>query len=107
MQTGDRIQIFPDTDVKAYENLIHDMGFKCRIFKNSIVVGEPCKINEKERQRIGKEITKGMKQKKLSRADLSEIIGANQHTIWNWQIGRVAPCGFYRDQLREVLEIEI
>ena len=30
MQTGDRIQIFPDTDIQAYENLIHNMGFKCK-----------------------------------------------------------------------------
>lgn len=107
MQTGDRIQIFPDTDIQAYENLIHNMGFKCKTLKNSIVVGEPYRIGEKERKAIGNKITKGMKVKKLSRDDLAKKIGANPASIWNWQLGRIAPCEYYRKQLREILEIEI
>ena len=107
MQTGDRIEIFSDTDVTAYGNLLHDMGFKYKVYKNSIVVGEKFREGEEERQIIGRTITKGMNKKKLSREDLSKIIGANPHSIWNWQLGRIAPCEYYRKQLREVLEIEI
>ena len=108
MREGDKIKMFEDTDVNAYISLVHDMGFRCTIRKNYIVVGRPFNLSEEEKRTIGRSITKAMKKKGLSREMLAERLGIkNSYTIWQWQLGRYLPSDKYRDKLKRVLEVDI
>ena len=108
MQVGDIIKIFPDTDKRAYIDLIHDMGFDCRVKKDCIVVGAQRRWSYDEKRAIGRKITKAMKEKDMSRAELANALGlAREGTVLNWQIGKNAPSKFNQDLLEQVLGINI
>ena len=104
MTTGDKIKIFPDTDVYSYILMIHDAGFNCSVKKGQyILIGSPRRMDFEDKRAIGRKITDFMKEKKMSREELAEKLGIkNVYTIWNWQIGRTTPSEANREKLRKM-----
>lgn len=38
MQVGDKIKIFPDTNINAYVDLIHNCGFNCYVSRGKTIL---------------------------------------------------------------------
>ena len=107
LQKGDRIKIFPETNVAAYVSMIHDYGFNCQVVKRKYIeIGEPFKIN-KEKLRTGRIIYKAMFDKNINVEELSNTIGVSENTIDNWLFGRNTPDKYNRQKLKEILGVEI
>lgn len=103
MDTGDKIKIFPDTDIFSYITMIHDMGFNCTAKRGYILIGKPRRMSFEDKREIGRKITSGMKEKNISREELAKELGVkNPYSIWNWQIGRTTPSEENREKLRKL-----
>lgn len=105
MKTGDRIKLFADTDRQAYVDLIHNMGFKCKVYANSIVVLGKSRYSDEDRMRIAKIINRAMRKKKISRAELAEKLQCHEETVLFWQRGRGIPCKYNLKLLSEILDV--
>lgn len=106
MKTGDKIKLFTEQEKETYRRLLSSLGFNSYVRGNYIIVGKARRKGFEERRAIGRKITAEMKKKNLSRDDLSEMLGVQYYTIWNWQLGKASPNKTNEEKLRK-LGIEI
>lgn len=102
MQTGDKIRLFDKQEEESYRRLISSMGFNSYVKGKYIVVGKARRKDFEERRAIGRKITSGMKRLDLSRDELSEKLGVQYYTIWNWQLGKSSPNKANEEKLRKL-----
>ena len=89
LKEGDRIKIFPDTNIYTYMNFIKDSGFRCHLEGNHIVVD---KAYEWHRTSVyGKQIKEARKAKGWTRAELAEKCGVRESTVFDWELGTRRP----------------
>lgn len=101
MKPGDKIKIFPDTCVPAYVEFIHAEGFRCKIYRDHLLVGEPFH-KPIDRRKTGRTITQIRRKNNMSRDDMALAIGVRHETIWNWEIGRSLPDKFNQEKLKAI-----
>ena len=101
---GDRIKIFPETDVKSYLRWIKGQGYLCSVKGDEIVVGHKfiLKYNAEE---LGKLIFKKRMKKKMSIGDFADAVEVTAVTVFDWEIGRKQPRDYNLKSIVEVLEI--
>lgn len=102
MKTGDKIKIFPDTDIYAYMMMIHDMGYQCKKIKDFIIVGERYRL-EIDHKEVARTIRHFRKRAKMSQKQLAEEIGVGIETVMNWEVGVSLPSKFNEELLKQVI----
>ena len=93
LNTGDKIRIFDNTNVRDLVKFIKDHeGFNVKIEKNYIVVGKPLrhKANATATE-CGKQIRKARRDKGMTREELAEACGVCVKSVYEWEIGRKYP----------------
>ena len=102
MQTGDKIKTFKDTDVQAYVNLIHQEGFRCKIYRDYLLVTEPMR-KPVDRMATARTITQIRRKHKMNRDDMSQLLGVKRDTIWKWETGLCLPDRYNQERLKELM----
>lgn len=97
MEIGDKIKVFPDTDIDAYINYFDSIGFTSKHEKNYIIItgykpGRRRKDFDKLSE-VGNRIKKIRKQMYFSIEELADEIGTTTITIQAWEDGRTIPKG--------------
>ena len=102
---GEKIKIFPDTDRKSYERWIHREGYDFETKGDYIIVLS--RFNRKYSSKLlGEMIRKKRMMKGISREALSNMIGVNMDTEFNWEIGRTLPNKYNMNILIDVLNLQ-
>ena len=103
--TGDKIKIFKDTNITAYKELIRDMGFKCTVSGEYLVVGKPYESVQTRR-----EFSEQFKAKRLgmglSKPEIAKRLGVSTYTIDAWESGFSKPKACNRQRVTDVMGIE-
>ena len=101
---GERIKVFPETDVKSYTRYIEHKGYEYSIEGNEIVVGKKVKqiYNSEE---LGKLIFYKRLKKKMDRTELGKKLEVTGYAVYTWEIGRYQPKPMYLGMMREILGI--
>ena len=102
MTTGDKIKLFTEQEKETYRRLLSSLGFTSYVRGKYIIVGKARRKDFEERRAIGRKITSGMKKLDLSRDELSEKLGVQYYTIWNWQLGKSSPNKANEEKLRKL-----
>lgn len=102
MKTGDKIRLFTEQKKETYRKLLMSLGFTSYVRGKYIIVGKDKRRNFEERRAIGRKLTSEMKKKNLSRDELSEMLGVQYYTIWNWQLGKSSPNKTNEEKLRKL-----
>ena len=102
MNTGDKIKIFPDTDVQAYENMLHDMGFSCKRKGAYIYITDKYRYSEEDKKEFGMILSTWMKNNKINGKQLAKKLHYNASTISNWKNGKNIPNYEIKKELREL-----
>ena len=89
LKEGDKIKIFPDTDVLQYLDYIKRSGFRATREGNYIVIGKPYEYYRSTD--YGNQIKKARRAKGWTRAELAEKCGVKEATVFGWEIGRKRP----------------
>ncbi len=110
MQVGDKIKIFPDTNINAYVDLIHNSGFNCYVSRGKKyieIVARRVKVdrNLKETSKI---LTEAMNKKGISEDELAKLVGVKSaYSVWNWTHGLNSPSKENKKKLKKILGVEI
>ena len=84
---GERIKIFPETQVEAYKTWINDEGFACKIRRDYIEVGKRINHRKFNEVKLGILISSRRKAKGWNRYKLARSVGVHEGTVTNWEIG--------------------
>ena len=101
---GERIKIFPDTNIDSYIRWIRSQGYLCHVDINEIVVDEKA-FKTIDKVALGKLINQKRTKKKITIGEFADIIQATPRTVFHWEIGRMQPREYFIEQIRDVLEI--
>lgn len=102
---GERIKIFPDTDIRSYTNWISSQGFSYFIHGEYIVIGRKGKYFTYDAVALGRLICSHRKSKGWDRFDLAEKLNVSEDSVFEWEIGRKQPKEKNLLRLKEILEI--
>ena len=102
LKTGDKIKVFPNSNVNAYANMIREEGFRCEREGEYLVVGE--KYKDLEMAALPSTIKYARKRKGISQAQLAEMCEVTKQTVSNWKYGYTVPRDM--DKVKEILEFE-
>lgn len=90
LKTGDKIKIFPNTNISSYLAYIKsEEGFNARVENGYIVIGEPYEWNRTSH--YGNQIKRARKKKGWTRKQLAEKCGVKESTVLDWEFGRRRP----------------
>lgn len=99
MFEGMKIKIFPETDVKAYVELVKSNGFRYKVTKTHIIVGK--QVHEEEEMKdFARRLRRARRDHNYSRRQLADKIGVLENTIYNWEIAYTTPCEKNQKKLR-------
>lgn len=90
MFVGMKIKIFPETNVRAYTDLIQSEGFTYRVFDDYIEVGR-LKTDLDAKQDFARRLRKARRAHNYTREQLADIIGVRESTVYNWEIAYTKP----------------
>ena len=90
MFVGMKIKIFPETNVRAYTDLVQSEGFTYRVHDDCIEVGKPKSAME-AKEDFARRLRKARRKHNYSREDLANLIGVKKNTIYNWEIAYTKP----------------
>lgn len=110
MQVGDKIKIFPDTNINAYVDLIHNCGFNCYVSRGKTYIEIVAKRVKADRhlKETAKKISEAMYEKGLSEEKLAELVGLkSSYSVWNWTHGISSPSNDNKKKLKKILGVEI
>lgn len=97
VSTGDKIKVFPNTDVEVYINYIEVVkGFEAELDGEYIVVGEP--YVKHIDTAYAKQIKFFRKLRHMSREELAEKCLVTEQTVLKWELGRCIPREWWRVQ---------
>lgn len=106
MEVGEKIKIFPDTDVAAYRRLIRELGFTSAAHKDYIEVKAIKKTNKYDAKKLGALIKRKRKVKNLTRKQLAEAIPVHYYTLGYWEAGTRRPYDYNLEILIDKLNIK-
>ena len=101
LNEGMKIKIFEDTDVRAYKDMVKDMGFRCKQKGEYLIVGAPYKRQHK--LAIGKSIKEARLNSGLSVEEVAKKVNVLYETVCNWEIGESTPNETNREKLKTVI----
>lgn len=104
LQSGMKIKIFPETDTRAYIEMISVHGFNSEVHHDYILIKERKKLYDEVK--IGRLIRKKRIAKKIYREQLAEIIGVTEDTVRRWEFGMQTPKSARLEKIIELLEID-
>lgn len=97
MRRGDRIKIFPDTDVEAYVRYFHSIGFRTKVHSDYIELTEYTRGRRGRRYTnlnvIGERIKYIRTQMFFSVNELADELMVRPSTIQAWEDGKAIPKG--------------
>lgn len=99
MFEGMKIKIFPETDVKAYIELVKSHGFQYKVTRNYIIVGKQAH-NEEVMKDYARRLRRARRDHNYSRRKLADKIGVQENTIYNWEIAYSTPSKKNQMKLR-------
>ena len=103
---GEVIKIFPDTDVRTYENWIRDEGFLCYVYRDHIRVGKRVAERHKfDNGKLGDLIRAKRKASGITRYKLSKMAHVHESTILEWECGFRHPKAETLEKLEKILKI--
>ena len=97
---GEKIKIFPETNIESYRNWINDEGFVCKVHRDYIEVGKRYKRHQFDLKALGRTISVHRKAKGWSREKLAKEMHVHFDTIFGWEDGIRQP----REEKIEVLK---
>ena len=101
---GEKIKIFPETDVKQYGRWIKSQGFTFVKKEDSLVIiGKTSPQYDKKLFALI--LTHRRKLKGFSVDKLAERIKVNKYTVSNWEKGEIMPSKFNLNKIMPVLDI--
>lgn len=89
---GERIKMYPDTDVQAYLNFIRDSGWNCKTSGEYIIVTTQ-RGNNIDRVKLAQVLKDARRKIKTPREKLAKELGVAECTIWSWEVARTIPKG--------------
>ena len=96
IKEGDRIKVFPNTDIRTYLLYIKKLGFNAKREGNHIIIGKPCEWYKSKD--YGIQIKKARIKKGWTRKELAEKCGVKESTVFDWEIGRRRPMKWQKVQ---------
>ena len=102
MKKGDKLKVFPDTDIDAYINYFDSIGLRSNLDNGYIIItGYNQNIRKKKSkskdfeklEEVGKRIRDIRKKMYFSLEELAEELGTKPITIDAWECGRIIPKG--------------
>ena len=84
------IKTFPDTDNRAYKELIRESGYDCKIEDGYIVVGEKLEKSV-NKEKLGRALCLARREKGLKLQEVADLIGVHWQTIYDWEVGLRQP----------------
>lgn len=106
MNTGDRIKMFPDSDVDAYMRLVESYGFRSS-YKNGYVTVGKAYNDPVDKKTFAERIIRERKKLKLDQNEFAEYLGVSKTTICNWELGNRLPDEYNRQQLKKIIRFEV
>ena len=101
---GEKIKIFPDTDVGTYTRWIRKEGFTYQVNLNDIEILK--KVSKTVSPKLfGRLIREKMYIYKLNSDELADIIQVNKDTLLNWELGFTIPNSYNMGRIKEALKI--
>lgn len=101
---GERIKIFPETDVRQYGIWIHSQGFNyVRKDNYLIILGKT--IIRYDKERFSVILNHRRRIKGMSKEKLAEITEVTENTVSNWENGRYMPSNYHLEKIMSVLDI--
>lgn len=107
MKTGDKIKFFPNTNLRAYKDMIHNMGFEYKVVGTYIYIGEDLNAKNKEKIEVGQQLATAMKEKGLSIGQFAKMLDVSYGTVLNWRIGRSYPTKCIRPEINAILDLKL
>lgn len=101
--TGEKIKIFPNTNVSAYMRAIKEEGFEVEREDDYIIVGTKLK-HLQEVDVLPSTIRYARKRKGLTRKQLADMCEVTKQTVMNWEYGYTTPREL--DRVKEILGFE-
>ena len=98
---GMKIKIFEDTNIDAYKDLINDLGFRCKLKGEYLIVGAPYKRQLKFA--VGKSIKEARLNSGLTVEDVAKKVNVLRETVCNWEIGESIPNETNREKLKATI----
>ena len=102
---GERIKIYPETNVKAYKDWIYEQGFLCSVGNDYIKVGRRFKRGKLNAAAFGRMISSYRKTKGWTRFKVCKMINVHEDTLLGWELGLRTPKPENLDKLVKVLNI--
>lgn len=99
MFEGMKIKIFPDTDVKAYVDLVKSNGFAYKVTDKYILVGKQAH-DEEAMKDFARRLRRARRDHRYSRRQLADKIGVREETVYNWEIAYTTPSDKNYKKLR-------
>ena len=101
---GERIKIFPETNVPQYEKWISSQGYRFRRSGDYLIVlGKD--YPKYDKKQFAKLLTHRMKLKGLTEEQIATEVQVTEYTVWTWEIGRFMPSRYNLNKLMKVLDI--
>lgn len=101
---GERIKIFPETNINAYTRWILSQGFTYTLEEDAIVITK--KIYKKyDPNKLANLIREKRILWNMTRKDLADKVGVLEGTVFNWEVGRYIPYEYNLNIMKDVLNI--
>lgn len=104
LHEGERIKVFPDTDVHQYGRWINTQGFNFKRSGDYLIVLSN-KTPRYDRKLFAHIFKHRLKLKNISREEISKKLEVTEYTVWTWEIGRFMPRKYNLDKLMNLLDI--
>jgi len=98
---GMKIKVFEDTNIDAYKDLINDLGFRCKLKGEYLIVGAPYKRQLKFA--VGKSIKEARLNSGLTVEEVAKKVNVLYETVCNWEIGESIPNETNREKLKAAI----
>lgn len=101
---GERIKIFPETDVRQYGIWIHSEGFNY-IRKGDYLVILNRNVPRYDKERFSVILPHRRRLKGMSKERLAELVEVTENTVSTWENGMYMPSKYNLDKIMSVLDI--
>ena len=96
-----KIKVFEDANIDAYKGLINDLGFRCKLKGEYLIVGAPYKRQLKFA--VGKSIKEARLNSGLTVEEVAKKVNVLRETVCNWEIGESIPNETNREKLKAAI----
>ena len=104
LHEGERIKMFPDSDVRQYGRWINQQGFNYKRSGDYLIVLSN-NTPKYDRKLFAHILKHRRKLKNLTLEDVANKLEVTEYTVWTWEIGRFMPRKYNLDNLMKILDI--